>query len=141
MQYLLDMNICVFFLHGNRNLDETIRTKGFENCFISEITVFELRFGAENSDNRKKSHKAVNKFVKGLTVVPIFGILEQYVKSKFSLRNNGTPLHAEFNLIIDNTALANELTLVTDKTIDFRHIKDQMLENWAERKQPACICT
>lgn len=54
MQYLLDTNICVFFLRGKLNLDEMIRAKGRENCYISEITIFELRFGAENSDNRTK---------------------------------------------------------------------------------------
>lgn len=86
MQYLLDTNICVFFLRGNLSLDDKIRSKGLENCFISEITVFELKYGAENSDNPKKSHRAVDKFVKGLTVVPIFGIVEQYAKSKVSLR-------------------------------------------------------
>lgn len=64
MQYLLDTNICIFFLRGKFNLDEIIRQKGKENCFISEITVFELRFGAENSDNPEKSHKAVDLFVK-----------------------------------------------------------------------------
>ncbi len=43
MQYLLDTNICVFFLRGKMNLEEIIKEKGKQNCFISEITVFELR--------------------------------------------------------------------------------------------------
>ena len=51
MQYLLDTNTCVFFLRGKLNLDDIIRDRGRENCFISEITILELRFGAENSDN------------------------------------------------------------------------------------------
>ena len=42
MQYLLDTNICIFFLRGKMNLDEIIKDKGKQNCFISEITVFEL---------------------------------------------------------------------------------------------------
>lgn len=56
MRYLLDTSICVFFLRGKLNLNEIIRNKGRENCFISEITVVELRFGAENSDDPVKSH-------------------------------------------------------------------------------------
>lgn len=60
MQYLLDTNICVFFLRGKLNLDELIKEKGTNNCFISELTVFELKYGAENSENPKKSHKAVD---------------------------------------------------------------------------------
>ena len=82
MQYLLDTSICVFFLRGKKNLDMVIREKGAENCFISELTVFELKFGAENSDNPKKSHKAVDKFIKGLAIIPIYGIVERYAKEK-----------------------------------------------------------
>ena len=46
MQYLLDTNICIFFLRGKLNLDEIIKEKGVRNCFISELTIFELLFGA-----------------------------------------------------------------------------------------------
>ncbi len=45
----------------------------------------------------------------------------------------GTPLQDEFDLIIGGTALANELTLVTDNTKKFRHIKDLKIETgWKE---------
>jgi tRNA(fMet)-specific endonuclease VapC len=60
MKYLLDTNTCIFFLRGKLNLDEIIKEKGLENCFISQITVAELRFGAENSENPAKSNKAVD---------------------------------------------------------------------------------
>jgi tRNA(fMet)-specific endonuclease VapC len=134
MQYLLDTNICVFFLRGKLNLDEIIREKGIENCFISELTVFELRYGAQNSDNPKKSHEAVDKFVKGLTAIPIISSVKKYAETKVDLRKNGTPMHDEFDLIIGVTALTNELILVTDNTKDFRYIKNLKLENWFERK-------
>ncbi|RAV27725.1 type II toxin-antitoxin system VapC family toxin [Sinomicrobium soli] len=134
MQYLLDTNICIFFLRGMLDFDDIIRQKGLDNCFISELTVFELKYGAENSDNPKRSHQAVDKFIKGLTVIPIFGIVKEYAETKVYLRKNGTPLHDEFDLIIGVTALANKLTLVTDNTKDFRFIKNLRLENWFTRK-------
>lgn len=134
MQYLLDTNICIFFLRGMLNFDEIIRQKGLDNCFISELTVFELKYGAENSDNPKRSHQAVDKFVNGLTVIPIFGVVNEYAETKVYLRKSGTPLHDEFDLIIGVTALVNELTLVTDNTKDFRFIKNLKLENWFDRK-------
>ena len=59
MSYLLDTTTCVFYLRGKLNLDELIRDKGIDNFYISEITIVELRFWAENSDNPSKSHKAV----------------------------------------------------------------------------------
>lgn len=134
MQYLLDTNICIFFLRGKLNLDEIIRKKGVENCFISEITVFELKFGAENSDNPKKSHAAVDRFINGLTIIPIISSVQKYAETKVYLRQNGTPMHDEFDLIIGVTALSNELTLVTENVKDFKYIKDLNIENWFERK-------
>jgi tRNA(fMet)-specific endonuclease VapC len=47
MQYLLDTSICVFYLRGKLNLADSIHEKGRQNFFISEITVAELRYGAE----------------------------------------------------------------------------------------------
>lgn len=132
MQYLLDTNICIFFLRGQLNFDEIIREKGVENCFISELTIFELKYGAENSDNPKKSHEAVDKFVNGLTIIPILGSVKEYAETKVYLRKNGTPMHDEFDLIIGVTALANELTLVTDNVKDFKYIKNLKIENWVE---------
>lgn len=134
MQYLLDTNICIFFLRGKLDFDKVIKQKGLTNCFISELTVFELKYGAENSDDPKKSHEAVDKFVKGLTIIPIFGVVTEYAKTKVYLKKNGTPLHDEFDLIIGITALANELILVTDNTRDFRFIEKLKIENWFQRK-------
>ncbi len=82
MRYLLDTNTCVFFLRGKLALDVLIKEKGRENFFISEITVVELRYGAENSVNPAKSHKAVDAFVNGLTIIPIFGSIKLYAKEK-----------------------------------------------------------
>jgi tRNA(fMet)-specific endonuclease VapC len=86
MQYLLDTNTCVFFLRGKLNLDKVIREKGRENFFISEITVAELRYGAENSIDPFKSHKAVDNFLSGLSIIPIYGCIRQYAKEKVRLK-------------------------------------------------------
>lgn len=134
MQYLLDTNICVFFLRGKLNLDEIIRKKGRENCFISEITVVELRYGAENSDNPIKSHKSVDAFVGGLSIIPIFGSIKRYAKEKVRLRSIGKPMHDEFDLLIGVTAIENKLTLVTDNSKDFERLDGIKIENWYKLK-------
>jgi tRNA(fMet)-specific endonuclease VapC len=102
MRYLLDTSTCVFYLRGKLDLDDLIKQKGRENCFISEITVFELRFGAENSSNLIKSHKAVDDFLLGLTIIPIFESTQTYAKEKTRLRKIGKPRHDEFDLLIGN---------------------------------------
>jgi tRNA(fMet)-specific endonuclease VapC len=134
MPYLLDTSTCVFFLRGKLNLDVTFREKGRENCFISEITVVELRYGAENSNNPTQSHKAVNAFVNGLTIIPIFGAINLYAKEKVRLKNIGKPMHDEFDLLIGVTAIENKLTLVTDNIKDFERLDGIVIENWFVRK-------
>lgn len=134
MQYLLDTNICVFFLRGKLNLDEIIRDKGTENCFVSEITVFELRYGAENSENPTKSHKAVDLFISGIKVIPIYSSIKKYAKEKVRLRRIGKPMHDEFDLLIGVTATENKLTLVTDNEKDFVNIDGIKIDNWFARK-------
>ena len=134
MQYLLDTSTCVFFLRGRLNLDELIREKGRENFFISEITVVELRFGAENSDDPTKSHKAVDAFVNGLSIIPIYGSIKRYAKEKVRLRKIGKPMHDEFDLLIGATAIENKLTLVTDNVKDFERLSGIKIENWFSRK-------
>lgn len=134
MQYLLDTNTCVFYLRGKLNLDEIIRDKGINNFYISEITVVELRFGAENSDNPLKSHKAVDAFLNGLSIIPIFGCIKRYAKEKVRLRKLGKPMNDEFDLLIGVTSVENKLTLVTDNTKHFENISGIKLENWLKRK-------
>lgn len=133
MRYLLDTSTCVFFLRGKLNLDKLIREVGLENCFISEITVAEPRFGAENSANPVKAHKAVGSFTKGLTILPIFGCIGKYASEKVRLRKLGTPLHDEFDLLIGVTAIVNQLVLVTDNIRDLQNLDDIQIENWFDR--------
>ncbi|MDR0866166.1 MAG: PIN domain-containing protein [Candidatus Symbiothrix sp.] len=127
MKYLLDTNICAFHLRGKLNL------AGRKHCYISEITVFELRFGAENSDNPEKHHKLVNTLLKGLTILPIIGCVDIYAKEKVRLRKLGKPLNDDFDLLIGATAIKNGLTLVTDNIKDFERLENIEIENWMSR--------
>lgn len=130
MQYLLDTSICVFFLRGKLDLNKIIRDKGRINCFISEITVVELRYGAENSVNPFKSHHAVDDFISGLTIIPIFSAISLYAKEKVRLKSIGKPMHDEFDLLIGVTAIENKLILVTDNIKDFERLDGIEIENW-----------
>jgi tRNA(fMet)-specific endonuclease VapC len=133
MQYLLDTNICVFFLRGKYDLDKKLKSIGQENIYISEITIAELRFGAENSLNPIKSHNAVDFFISGISIIPIFGSLKLYAKEKVRLRKLGTPVNDEFDLLIGVSAIDNELILVTENTKDFKNLEGTIMENWIVR--------
>ena len=51
--YLLDTNICVYFLNGKFDLEHKIEEVGIANCFISEVTIAELKYGVEKSKQKK----------------------------------------------------------------------------------------
>jgi tRNA(fMet)-specific endonuclease VapC len=133
MQFLLDTSTCVFYLRGKLDLASFIRDKGLTNFFISEITVIELRFGAENSNNPEKAHKAVDDFINGLSIIPILGTVRRYAREKVRLRKMGKPMNDEFDLLIGVTAVENNLILVTDNVKDFELIDGIQIENWYKR--------
>ena len=49
--YLLDTNICISMLKNKYGVREAILKAKAENCYVSEITLGELYFGASFSDN------------------------------------------------------------------------------------------
>ncbi|MCB0854891.1 MAG: type II toxin-antitoxin system VapC family toxin [Bacteroidetes bacterium] len=130
-EYLLDTNICIFFFKGRYNLDEKIKKVGLENCFISEITLAELIYGAEHSADPQKHWKKVNEFQKGIQVLPIFNVLKTYGKEKSRLRKLGQ-LIDDFDLLIGATAIENDLILVTNNTRHFSRIENIQLEDWTK---------
>ena len=134
MKYLLDTNICVHFLRGKFEINKILKVKGLDNCYISEITVLEFRFGAENSADKIKSHKAVDNFLKGIVIIPIYGSIKKYAEEKVRLNKLGKPQNDEFDLLIGVTAIENKLTLVTENISDFERLEGINIENWIIRK-------
>lgn len=129
IRYILDTNICVFYLRGKHQFVEEQWRK---ICCISEVTVLELRYGAENSNNPQKHHLAVDIFLSGLTVIPIIRATDIYAREKVRLRKMGMPMHDEFDLIIGATAIANNLILVTDNVRHFKNFDGIKIENWVK---------
>lgn len=130
-KYLLDTNICIFFLKGLFKLDAKIQEVGLENCFISEITVAELKFGAEKSQKVEQNRLVVSTFISQMNILPIFNALDFYAQEKNRLQKQGTPID-EFDLLIGATALANDLVLVTNNTRHFMRLTDIQIEDWSQ---------
>ena len=128
-KYLLDTNICIYFLKGLYDLGQRIENVKIENCYVSEITIAELKFGAENSQHKEKNRKTVADFVSLFTIIPIFSSLDVYAKEKARLKKRGIPLD-DFDLLIGATAISNNLTLVTRNVSDFERLERIQVENW-----------
>ena len=131
MKYLLDTNICIYYLKGLYNLNEKINNVGSENCYISEITVAELKFGVENSKQKKKNREVLDIFLNGIKIVPIFNALDFYAVEKSRLRKKGKTVD-DFDLLIGASAVSNNMTLVTNNIKHFENIKNIKIENWTK---------
>jgi len=131
-KYLLDTNICVFFLKGKYNLNEQIKKVGFQNCCISEVTLAELKYGVECSDKIVENMKMVDGFAKVITIIPIFNSLSIYAKEKARLRKSGK-LIDDFDILIGVSAVANNLVLVTENQKHLSRISKIKIENWIKR--------
>ena len=128
-KYLFDTNICIYYIKGLFSLDLKFETVPPENCFISEITLAELKFGVENSDKREKNQKALENFLQGVTIIPIYHAIDLYAKEKARLRKAGIRID-DFDLFIGVTAITNNLIMVTNNNSHFKRIKGMQIEDW-----------
>jgi tRNA(fMet)-specific endonuclease VapC len=131
-KYLLDTNICICFLKGQFELDSKIEMRGIENCYLSEITVAELKFGAENSHKREENLEVVSSFIAQFTILPIINSLDIYAKEKARLRKKGIVID-EFDLLIGATAIINNMVLVTNNEKHFKQLHKIQVENWTSK--------
>ena len=133
--YLLDTNICVFYLRGKYDIDKAINRVGLEHCFISEITLLELKFGVELSMQRDgiDRNTSLKLFLDDINVLPIIDAIGIAAHEKVRLRLAGTPCEDNFDLLIGCTAIANDLICVTDNLKDFQRFQNIQLENWVKR--------
>ena len=130
-KYLIDTNICVYYIKGQFDLHEKFAEIGADNLYISEITIAELKYGIENSTKKRDNKKTIERFISSIQIVPIIGSLDIYAKEKAKLKKKGQPID-DFDLLIGSGAIANEMVLVTRNVKHFNKISDINIENWVD---------
>lgn len=130
--YLLDTNICIALLRGDRNIARKLISLGEGRCCLSVITLYELMFGAYYSKHEAQEVPKVRQFVERFPIIPLEDAAETYAMLKARLRSSGT-LIDEFDLMIAATALEGDYILVTDNVKHFGRIAGLTMENWIKR--------
>lgn len=118
-------------MKGKFELEAKFDKLTIENCFISEITLAELKFGVEKSEKSEKNKKALNHFLSGVQILPIFHSLDLYAREKARLQKGGMPVD-DFDLLIGVTSIKYKLTMVTNNTNHFKRISGIKLEDWTK---------
>ena len=132
-KYLLDTNICIFLFKNKYSISEKIKKiGGLDNCFISEITLAELKFGVELSENKSYNSNLVENFSKEIIVLPILNCLDIFAKEKARLKKTGT-LIDDFDILIGSSAISNNLIMVTNNEKHFDRLNGIIIENWVEQ--------
>ena len=130
MAYLIDTDIIIFALRG----DKTVLAKFEENknipISISMITYAELVFGAKRSQNERTNMLKVNRIREIYPVEELnIGIMELFADIKANMYSKAIRIE-DMDLFIAATAIYNDLTLVTNNTKHFKNIPLLKLENW-----------
>lgn len=129
---MLDTNICAFWLRDKYDVKYRFNEVGMENCYISEITIAELKYGKEYGKLKggpKYKDQKLEEFLDNINVLPIAPIFDLYGVEKARLRVAGTPT-SDYDLLIGCTAVAENMVMVTQNVKDFKNIKGIKIENW-----------
>ena len=84
--YLLDTSTCVAIFRGNHDVADKMEKVGKDKCFISQIVVAELLFGAYRSNQVEKNLKQAHAFIEAMNVLPFEDCVETFAKERVSLR-------------------------------------------------------
>ncbi len=133
MKYLLDTNIIVFWLKGRFGINEKAKAAGVENCFVSEVTVAELRFGVECSPFEviEVKRQRLESFLSHLSIIPFSIAIDLFAKEKARLRLAGEMI-PDFDILIGATAVQQSLVMVTNNSKHLSRIAGVQLEDWTK---------
>lgn len=135
MRYLLDTNICIAVLRGDFNYKEILEEIVSNDCYISEITLYELKVGEAIARGKRVGFKnqGLEKLVALFNVVPITNVIDYASDEKARLQLAGTHLDDDFDLLIGCTSVVYGMKMVTENSRHFKNIRGIDIEDWIKR--------
>ncbi|MCK4605557.1 MAG: PIN domain-containing protein [Deltaproteobacteria bacterium] len=129
MTYILDTNICIYWLKGDRDIEAKALEVGLEALLLSFVTICELYFGAYKSQKIKDNILNIEKLKDRIRVVEsndlvceTFGKLKAFLVKKEVID--------DADILVAACALMVGATLVTNNEKHFKRIKGLKVENW-----------
>lgn len=119
-------------LRNRKEVVEAVSRVGWKNCCISEMTVVELYYGAECSNNPQKNRIVIDSFLSDIEIIPFSLSIHEFCKQKARLRSLGS-LIEDFDLFIGSTAVVSDCVLVTENVKHLSRLEGIILENWVKR--------
>jgi len=131
MRYLLDTNICIYLIKRySPDILERFREHPPQDVAISTITLFELQYGVEKSQFRRRSEDALDKFLLPLNLIDLDrSAAVEAAAIRAQIEKKGISI-GPYDLLIAGLARSRDMTLVTNNTKEFERVADLHLENW-----------
>ena len=130
---MLDTDVCIEIIKHNERVLDKVEAVGLESCFVTDITVAELFYGAAKS-GRPEHFDDVDMILQSFDLKPILPSLRLYGENKAQLEGAGRMI-GEFDLLIGSCAVYHDLIMVTSNLKHFDHIPDIKLEDWAQKSK------
>ncbi|BDT77431.1 MULTISPECIES: type II toxin-antitoxin system VapC family toxin [Polynucleobacter] len=130
LKYLLDTNIVIYVMKRKPLEVLKIFNKNANRMAISTITLAELMYGAEKSQQVESNLNNIEDFVSHLEVLPYdINATQHYGQIKAFLESKGKPIGVN-DIHIAAHARSHGLTLVTNNVSEFKRVPNLALENW-----------
>ena len=128
--YVLDTNTLIYFFKGMGSVADNLLSKKPADIGIPAIVLYELELGIAKSAAPKKRAMQLDKLIDAVQILE-FSTPEAKASAQIraTLEKQGTPI-GPYDTLIAGTALANQGTLVTHNTGEFKRIKKLAVEDW-----------
>lgn len=130
LKYMLDTDIVIYTIKNKPDhMRDTFKRHSGLLC-ISAVTLGELIYGAEKSEQPLRNLADVEGLAARLTVMPFDDKAAiQFGQLRAELAKNGKPI-GPYDLMIAGHARALGLKLVTNNTREFKRVPGLRIENW-----------
>lgn len=131
-QYLLDTNICIYVIKRRPPQVLDRFNEHAASLAVSAMTVAELYFGVENSQQKERNRREVEDFLSRLEILE-YGAraASHFGEIKAALRRQGTPI-GEADIHIAAHARSLGMVLVTNNTREFERVEGLRVQNWVQ---------
>jgi len=130
LKYMLDTNIIIYIMKNRpKQVKEQFNSHSSQIC-ISSVTLGELVFGAEHSQQTERNLADIKALTARLEVLPFdYKAAYHFGRIRSDLYRIGRPI-GPYDMMIAGHARAAAMVLVTNNMQEFERVPGLQLENW-----------
>jgi tRNA(fMet)-specific endonuclease VapC len=132
LKYLLDTNIVIYTMKNRPQKVKKRFQQHHGRMGISTVTLGELVFGAEHSQQVERNLADVEAFTARLEVLPFDNkAAYHFGQIRATLYRMGQPI-GPYDMMIAGHARASGLNLITNNVKEFERVPGLLLEDWSQ---------